>query len=90
MIEDTLQGFQRSFSYRVQASQVMKPYQVDTMSGWHRWEWWTLVIRLHAPENVQDCKEQVEDVKVKPNRRPDVLVIGVALNQALCVIENEA
>jgi hypothetical protein len=53
-------------------------------------EWWTLVIRLHASENVQDCKEQVEDIKVKPNRCPDVLVIGVAFNQALSVIENEA
>lgn len=48
-----------------------------------------LVITLHAPDHVQDIKEQVEDVKVELNRGPNVVVISVALYQVLCVIDDE-
>jgi hypothetical protein len=49
-----------------------------------------LVVGLHAPEHVQDGEEQVQDVEVQPNRRPDVLVVGVALDQVLGVVQDEA
>lgn len=49
-----------------------------------------LVVGLHAPEHVQDGKEQVQDVKVEPNGCPDVLIIAVAPDQVLGVIQNEA
>lgn len=39
-----------------------------------------LIIRLHAPEHVEEREEEVEDVKVKNDGGPDVLVVGVALN----------
>ena len=41
-------------------------------------------------EHLKDGEEQIEDVKVKLNRRPDVLVISVALDQVLGVVDDEA
>lgn len=47
----------------------------------------TLPVGLHAPQNVQDGKEQVQNVQIENNGRPDVLVVSEAFNQIVCVID---
>lgn len=49
-----------------------------------------LVIRLHTAQDFEDLEEKVEDVEVKHDRSPDVLIIRVALDQCLSVINNKA
>ena len=41
-------------------------------------------------EHLKDGEEQIEDVEVKLNRGPDVLVIRVTLYQVLGVVDDEA
>ena len=62
-----------------------------TCPRWHK----VLVVQMDPLvvillEHLKDGEEQIEDVEVKLNRRPDVLVIRVTFYQVLSVVDDEA
>lgn len=41
-----------------------------------------------SSEDSQQCQEEIDDIQIQRHRSPYVIVIGVTLNQVVCVIYN--
>lgn len=45
---------------------------------------------LSSSKNREQREEQVDDVKIQGDRGPDVFIVGVSLDQVICIIYNVA